>query len=204
MGTAFDDVRLPEDIEAGSLIGPSFQTTIVQLSSGAEQRNADWQQEKIQADISYGIMAKDDPTDVSNSFAAVMRFYRARMGRHRSFRFRDHSDYEVFDEPITMIGPRYGLLTVKYDSYIRIITRAIEETLSIETDTPFNLLEGGLIQFAEPPTGLLRASFQFDVPVRFDSDLAQVNLTLIDAGEIPSIRLIQVPEPYDMALVKAG
>src|ERR1700712_1689150 len=99
MPIPFDDVRLPVDIEQGSAVGPMFQTTIVPLSSGAEQRNADWSQEKLSADISYGVMAKRDPKDVANSFAAIMRFYRARMGRWRGFRFRDHSDFEIYDEP---------------------------------------------------------------------------------------------------------
>lgn len=200
MTTAFDDVRLPPDIEQGALIGPSFQTTIVPLSGGAEQRNADWQQEKLVADISYGIMAKDDARDVSNSFAAVMRFYRARMGRWRSFRFRDWSDYQIFEEPLVMLNPHYALLTITYEGYKRIITRPILDTIQIAGDPQFEVLDGGLIHFpnAQADTTI---TCEFDVPMRFDTDLAQVNLTLVEAGEIPSIKLIQVPEPYNAALI---
>lgn len=200
--SAFDDVRLPEDIEQGSLIGPMFQTTIVPLSSGAEQRNADWQQEKVTADISYGIMQKENPLDVADSFSNVMRFYRARMGRWRSFRFRDWSDFEAFEEPVTMLNGRYGLLTITYDGYKRVITRPMADTLTMDNDAPFTLLPGGLLDFGADQMVIPKASFLFDIPVRFDTDLAQVNLTLVNAGEIPSIRLVQVPEPYDVALVR--
>lgn len=202
MGTAFDDVRLPVDIEQGALIGPSFQTTIVPLSGGAEQRNADWQQEKLSADISYGIMSKDDPRDVSNSFAAVMRFYRARLGRWRSFRFRDWSDYQAFDEALTVLGPNHALLTITYDGYKRIITRPLMDTLQITGSPQVELLDGGLLHFPNGGAGG-DATFEFDVAMRFDSDLAQVSLTQIDAGEVPSIKLIQVPEPYDLTLIPA-
>lgn len=202
MTTAFDDVRLPTDIEQGALIGPSFQTTIVPLSGGAEQRNADWQQEKLSADISYGVMAKNDPRDVSNSFAAIMRFYRARMGRFRSFRFRDWSDYQAFDEPLTVLGPKYALLTITYDAYKRIITRPMLDTLQFANGAAYEYKGGGLFYFPQGGEDT-EATFEFDVPVRFDSDLAQVNLTLVDAGEVPSIKLIQVVEPYDLTLIPA-
>jgi uncharacterized protein (TIGR02217 family) len=194
----FDDVRLPADIEQGSRVGPMFQTTIVPLSSGAEQRNADWAQEKLSADISYGVMAKNNPHDNADSFAAVMRFYRARMGRWRGFRFRDWSDYQIENEPVTMLTPSYGLLTVEYeDNYRRIITRPDVSTLSFSTgpQTAWQLLPGGLILFNSPPGAGVRYGCEFDVPMRFDSDLAQVSLYQIEAGEIPSIKLVQCPDP---------
>lgn len=194
MPIPFDDVRLPVDIEQGSHIGPMFQTTIVPLSSGAEQRNADWAQEKLSADISYGVMAREDPRDIANSFAAVMRFYRARMGRWRGFRFRDWSDFQVELEPVTVIGG-YGLLTIEYDGYKRIITRPDPETLSFSNGAQATLLPGGF--FTMPggvPAGITYAC-EFDVPVRFDSDVAQVSLYQLEAGEIPSIKLVQCPDP---------
>ncbi len=202
MPIPFDDVRLPADIEQGSHIGPMFQTTIVALSSGAEQRNADWEQEKLSADISYGVMAKQNPFDLADSFAAVMRFYRARMGRHRGFRFRDWSDYQVSDEPVTMVTPSYGLLTIQYDGYRRIITRPDVSTLSFSTgpQTAWQLLPGGFILFNSPQANGIKYACEFDVPMRFDSDVAQVSLYQIEAGEIPSIKLVQCPDPPTPAL----
>lgn len=198
MPIPFDDVRLPSDIEQGSAIGPMFQTTIVPLSSGAEQRNADWSQEKLSADISYGVMAKANPNDMADSFAAVMRFYRARMGRWRGFRFRDWSDFQVEQEPVTIMsgtGAGYGLLTIQYDGYKRIITRPDLETLSFSDGKPHVILPGGIVQFAGAPGPNLKYACEFDVPVRFDSDVATVQLWQITAGQIPAIKLVQTPDP---------
>lgn len=201
MPIPFDDVRLPADIEQGSHIGPMFQTTIVPLSSGAEQRNADWSQEKLSADISYGVMAKQDPRDLANSFAAVMRFYRARMGRWRGFRFRDWSDFQVEQEPVTMLTASYGMLTIEYEGYKRIISRPDPETLSFSTGpgTAWQLLGGGLVLFNSPPPPGITYACEFDVPVRFDNDVQQVSLYQIEAGEIPSIKLVQCPDPVPPA-----
>ncbi len=196
MNTAFDEVRLPEDIETGAAVGPSFKTTIVPLSNGAEQRNADWQQEKFVADISYGIMAKQNPRDQADSFAAVMRFYRARMGRWRGFRFRDWSDFEAVEEPLKMITPLYARLQVTYDEYyIRNITRPVVGSIVIPGAPAFSVLPGGVIMFNSPQSADTVASFQFDVPCRFETDMAQVTLEHINAGTIGGIKLMQVPDP---------
>lgn len=195
--STFDDVRLPEDIEQGALIGPQFQTTIVPLSSGSEQRNADWQQERVTADISYGIMQRRNPRDATDSFAAVMRFYRARMGRWRGFRFRDWSDWQAQNVPIEMITSTLARLYIDYDeNYRRWITRPVPETLSFAgVSDGWQILQGGVIQFNQPQSGTLLASFDFDIPMRFDSDLGQVALTLVDVGSIRSIKLVQISDP---------
>jgi uncharacterized protein (TIGR02217 family) len=199
MPIPFDDVRLPADIEQGSSVGPMFQTTIVPLSSGSEQRNADWSQEKLSADISYGVMAKQNPRDVADSFAAVMRFYRARMGRWRGFRFRDWSDYQVEQEPVTKVGA-YGLLTIAYEGYRRIITRPDVSTLSFSNGAQPTMLPGGFFTLPGGIPAGLTYGCEFDVPVRFDSDIAKVQLLQINAGSIPSIKLVQTPDPPSAAL----
>ncbi|MEL6283477.1 MAG: DUF2460 domain-containing protein [Pseudomonadota bacterium] len=44
-----------------------------------------------------------------------------------------------------------------------------------------------------PPVGsTLTAGFAFDVPARFDSDALAINLASFEAGEIPSIPIIEV------------
>ena len=54
----------------------------------------------------------------------------------------------------------------------------------------------GLITFnaaAIPPNGaVLAAGFEFDVPVRFDTDLIKINLAHFAGGDIPDIPLIEV------------
>jgi uncharacterized protein (TIGR02217 family) len=36
------------------------------------------------------------------------------------------------------------------------------------------------------------AGFEFDVPVRFDTDRLGVNLSLIEAGSIPDIPIVEI------------
>lgn len=202
MSTAFDDVRLPEDIEAGALVGPRFSTSVVSLAGGKEQRNADWEQERLEANIAYGIMQKEDPQDIENSFARVMRFFRARMGRHRSFRFRDLSDYEVVQGvcvPLAQDRKTFQLVSA-YDAYRRRITRPIPGTVAVYRGgvlLPSNawaLDPLGVIRFTDTQNADILADFEFDVPMRFDTDVAQVAIEWQNAGSISNINLVQSRE----------
>lgn len=197
MSTAFDDIRLPEDIEQGAVVGPSFQTSVSTLSSGSEQRNADWLQERLTADISYGVMQKEDPSDRENSFIRILNFYRARRGRWRAFRFKDWADFDAVDEPLLPTPGGYQLVRV-YDEYTRKITRPVPGTVVLfgqdgQPLDPAQYVVGdlGLITTAAQAVS---AAFEFDIPMRFDSDVMGVSLEHARAGSIPSIKLIQVRE----------
>ena len=54
----------------------------------------------------------------------------------------------------------------------------------------------GLLTFGAgdiPTTGqVVRATFEFDVPVRFTDDVLKVSMTMDDFGDIPSIPLMEV------------
>ncbi len=52
----------------------------------------------------------------------------------------------------------------------------------------------GTLHFTTPPAagGIVTAGFEFDVPVRFDTDLIQVSMASFAAGEIPKIPVIEV------------
>jgi uncharacterized protein (TIGR02217 family) len=61
--------------------------------------------------------------------------------------------------------------------------------------TAFTLDPGtGLVSLAAPPPAgaLVTAGFQFDVPVRFDTDVLRINLTQIAAGDIPDIPIVEI------------
>ena len=51
----------------------------------------------------------------------------------------------------------------------------------------------GLVTFAAPPAAGLAvtAGYEFDVPVRLDTDLLEINLTAWGAGDIPSIPIVE-------------
>src|SRR4051812_25775820 len=106
----FHDVRLPEDIETGAQGGPTFKTSTVSLSGGAEQRVSTWEQTLAHWDIGYGIQSPDE-------FEPVEAFFYARRGMLHAFRFRDWHDYQCVGEVIgTGTGSkRTFLLTKTYE-----------------------------------------------------------------------------------------
>jgi uncharacterized protein (TIGR02217 family) len=52
----------------------------------------------------------------------------------------------------------------------------------------------GLVIFTSPPPSgaVITAGFAFDVPVRFDTDELDIDLSTFDAGGIPQIPLIEI------------
>ncbi len=195
---AFDNVRLPEDIERGAQGGPAFQTTIVALGTGREQRNVDWFAQRCSYDVSYGVQKKSD-------FIAVVKFFYARLGRARGFRFKDWTDYEAVNEQIG-IGDGSTILfqlVKNYNSlvtYQRKITRPVAGTTSIRVNgviTPFSInVDTGVVTINPAPAiaAVITASFEFDVPVRFDSDKLDLNARTWEVASIPSIEIVELPE----------
>jgi uncharacterized protein (TIGR02217 family) len=195
---AFDDIRLPDDVEKGAVGGPTFQTTVTTFVAGREQRNANWPSQRCRYDISYGI-------DTKSKFSAVLRFFYARQGKARGFRFKDWSDFESDVEELgTGDGTNKDFQLVKnYTSlltYQRKITRPIVGTIVVYKDgvvaTGWSLLPLGLIRFDTAPTAgvVVSAEFEFDVPVRFNKDEMRVNLEIFDAGGIEAIELVEIRE----------
>jgi uncharacterized protein (TIGR02217 family) len=53
-----------------------------------------------------------------------------------------------------------------------------------------------VVSFATAPAAgaVLTAAFEYDVPVRFDTDRLDVELSGFDAADVPSIPLVEVLE----------
>ena len=205
---AFHEVRFPDTISRGARGGPERRTQIVELASGDEERNASWANSRRRYDISYGIRRADD-------LAAVVAFFEARNGRLHGFRFKDWSDYKsctpsaVPAHQDQLIGTGNGIATAfqlvkRYASgaqtWVRTITKPVAGTISIAlggvsqpsgwTVDPAT----GTVSFATAPGNgvTVRAGFEFDVPVRFDSDALDVTLDIERLGSITSIPLLEL------------
>ena len=205
---AFHEIRFPDSISRGAKGGPERRTRIVELASGDEERNASWANSRRRYDVSYGVRRADD-------LAAVVAFFEARNGRLHAFRFKDWSDYKsclpsAAPAPTDqIIGTGNGstttfALTKTYasgaQSWARAILKPVAGTVTVSLN---GVAQGsgwsvntttGIITFAAPPaTGaVIRAGFEFDVPVRFDTDELPVTLDIERTGSIPSIPLIEV------------
>jgi uncharacterized protein (TIGR02217 family) len=213
MSNTFDDVRLPEDVEQGAHGGPQFQTSVVGLSGGTEQRVQNWEQTRAAWDIGYGIQDDDD-------FAVVEAFFYARRGKARGFRFKDWHDFICTAENIgTGNGTkRTFLFTKTYDDdvapFVRRITRPIQSTVKVYKDAVLQVsgytltVAGGYIKFDVAPANGVVITFdcEFDIPVRFDVDNFDLTLFWRKAGEIPAVPVIEIRDevngtPTDITLI---
>ena len=205
---AFHEVRFPDNISRGARGGPERRTQIVELASGAEERNASWANSRRRYDVAYGIRRADD-------LAAVVAFFEARNGRLHGFRFKDWADFKsclpsqtpsATDQPIGTgngAATQFQLLkryTSGAQSWTRAITKPVAGTVTIALNgTPQASgwsvsTTTGLLTFATAPaTGVaIAAGFEFDVPVRFDTDALDVTLDLERLGSITSIPLLEI------------
>ena len=205
---AFHEVRFPDNISRGARGGPERRTQIVELASGAEERNASWANSRRRYDVAYGIRRADD-------LATVVAFFEARNGRLHGFRFKDWADFKSClpsqtPSPTNQpIGTGNGAttqfpLTKRYtsgaQSWTRAITKPVAGTVTIALNgTP--QVSGwsvstatGLITFTTAPAAgmAITAGFEFDVPVRFDTDVLDVTLDLERLGSINSIPLVEL------------
>lgn len=188
-----DNVRLPEDVERGAQGGPGFQTTIVALASGHEQRNQDWSIARGKWNVGYGIRKRVDMEEVIN-------FFYARRGRARSFRFKDWSDFSATAVDVRTTGNVLTRQLVKRYSigdneYVRDIVLPKDGTLVVYVDnvvTAAYTESNGVLTFAGDPGSNVKATFEFDVPCRFDIDSLNVTLEHYDAGTIANIPIVEV------------
>lgn len=194
----FDDVRLPEEVEQGATGGPRFQTSITVLATGAEQRNSDWERQRARWELSYGIQNKTD-------FMDVVKFFYARKGKARGFRFKDWTDYQGTDEAI---GTGDGVATTfqlrkNYTSLVtfqRKITRPVTGTVVVKkngvTQSVTVNYSTGVVTFGVAPASMdaITATFEFDVPVRFDTDELNLEVQTFDAAAIKSLPIVELRE----------
>ena len=205
---AFHEVRFPDNISRGARGGPERRTQIVELASGDEERNASWANSRRRYDAAYGIRRADD-------LAAVVAFFEARNGRLYGFRWKDWGDYKSCLPSGTpaptdqAIGSGDGVITVfqlvkAYTSgaqtWDRTITKPVVGTVTVALDG-IEQANGwsvdtttGQITFATAPADsvVISAGFEFDVPVRFDTDMLDVTHDIERLGSITSIPLIEV------------
>ncbi len=209
---SFDEIRFPEPIGFGSSGGPMRRTEIVTLGSGFEERNTPWAQSRRRYQAGYGIRTLDD-------LYAVIAFFEAREGELRGFRFKDVTDWTSTSPgaAITPTDQRIGTgdgVTTGFDltktygspvqSTVRPITKPVEGSVRIAVDGN-ELIEGigfdvehttGRVSFLSgfvPSAGAaVMAGFEFDVPVRFDTDHLSVSLAGFKAGELPNVPLIEI------------
>ena len=206
--SGFNEVRFPTDVALGARGGPERRTDVVTLRSGGEERNAVWADGRRKYQAGYGV----------KSFAqleAVRDFFEAQRGRLYGFRWKDRFDYRscaspgqptAFDVPIgTGDGRTVAFQLVKVygaglpTPYTRAIAKPVAGTVRIglagtlATGWRCDVTTGRVTFAVPPPAGAtVTAGFLFDVPVRFDSDYLEADLSFFEAGQIPNIPIVEI------------
>ncbi len=209
---AFHEVRFPTAISLGASGGPERRTEIVTLGSGFEERNSRWASSRRRYNAGYGVKSMSD-------LNSVIAFFEERRGRLHAFRWHDRMDNlsgepgstpDILDQIIGQgdganadfpLKKTYGQVYLPFEriigkpeaSSVRVAVGGVESTdgtdFTVDTTTGIVTFLSGSI----PAPGIaITAGFRFDVPVRFDTDFLEINLTAFDAGDIPNIPLIEV------------
>lgn len=196
--TDFAEVQFPSDISYGATGGPTYSTDVVTTYSGREQRNANWSQARARYNVASGVKTE-------TQWQALIAFFRARRGKAVGFRFKDWSDFKGVNEPIgTGNGSATQFQLVKlYTSgsvaVSRTITKPVAGTVKIyvnsvlQSGVTVNTTTGVVTLSSAPANGTaITADYEFDVPVRFDTDELQLSLENYGAGSWSNIPLIEI------------
>lgn len=202
----FDDVLFPLALGREAEVAPEYSTMIVTSAGGHEARNAGWSQARTRYDVGPGVRSEAD-------IAALLGFFRARMGPARGFRLRDPFDASSGGETPAASDQRIGtgdgtlhrFALVKHygdtdGSVGRRITRPVAGSVRVAVGGvatgAFTMAEGGFVVLDTAPAAgvAVTAGFRFDVPVRFAEDRLSVTAATFMAGAAVQVPLIEVRE----------
>jgi uncharacterized protein (TIGR02217 family) len=210
--TGFHEALFPLDIALKSTGGPERRTEIVALGSGAEERDARWAHARRRYNAGYGVKTFE-------ALSAVVAFFEERRGRLHGSRYRDRLDgssaapgavASPLDQAIGIgdgttesfqLTKTYGLAHAPYSrpirkpvaASVRISVAGVEQTEGVafvcDPTTGIVTFLSGYVPLEDQE---ITAGFLFDVPVRFDTDYLEVDLSAFAAGSVPHIPLIEI------------
>lgn len=207
---AFHEIRFPASLSFGSLGGPQRKTDVVTLANGFEERNTPWAHSRRVYDAGLGMRSIDD-------LQRLIGFFEARMGQMHAFRWKDWADYKsgttsaevAFTDQSIGFGDGeksdFQILKVYRSgeqSYGRPIMKPVVGTVHVGVEQD-EYQEGvdytldattGVIKFSHPPDlgSEIFAGYEFDVPVRFDTDRILTSVANFQAGQVPNVPVIEV------------
>ena len=206
----FHEVRFPASLSFGSVGGPERRTDVVTLANGFEERNTPWAHSRRRYDAGLGMRSLDD-------VETLIAFFEARRGQMYAFRWKDWSDYKscgakeevAYTDQVIAFGDgvqtEFGLVKTYRSgvfTYARPIAKPVVGTVRVGVEQD-EMQEGvdytvdettGVITFVRPPDQdmTVTAGFEFDVPVRFDTDRIQTSVASFQAGDVPNVPVVEV------------
>ena len=199
--------RFPDDISYGSTGGPTWATDVLTVKSGFESRNINWEQARYSYNAAMGVR---DQTQLDDLIA----WFNVCKGRGHSFRFRDWTDYTScalgqtpdFDDQNIGIGDNtetqfqlikiytQGAYTTEREirkptaSTVTVGINGVKQTSGWSVDTTT-----GIVTFTSPPAAaaVITAGYEFDVPVRFDTDSLPISIDYYQTGSL-TVPIIEI------------
>jgi len=184
---AFIETRLPDLIALGAVGGPKFLTDVGTSPSGFEARTEAWTLERGAWDLGYA------NRDTDTTLALIAFFNAVGCGRVNGFRFRDRQTVDGYTGTAEYLGLGNAVLTtfqlrkvytIGGSTYYRTITKPVAGTVIMAVNgvptTAFTVdTTTGIVTFTSAPgNGLaVHAWYEFDVPVRFNVDWLDLELT---------------------------
>ena len=207
---AFHEVRFPANLSFGSVGGSERRTEVVALTNGFEERNTPWAEARRRYDAGVSLRSLDDIEE-------LIAFFEARQGQLHAFRWKDWADFKScrasqvvgFRDQAIGIGDGVQLSFQLNKTYVsgpasqlRRIAKPVlgtvraglqgdEQAVGVHFDVDWAT---GFMTFASPPAlgEQVTAGFEFDVPVRFDTDRIQVSVASFQAGDVPNVPVVEV------------
>ena len=206
----FHEVRFPASLSFGSLGGPERRTEVVTLANGFEERNTPWTHSRRRYDAGVGLRSLDD-------IETMIAFFEARRGPLFGFRWKDWQDYRSckasetvsFEDQVIAVGDGATTefqLVKTYASggfeYQRPVKKPVFGSVlvgldGVEADEGVDWsvdAASGIISFTQAPAldVTISAGYEFDVPVRFAGEAIQTSVASYQAGDVPSVPVVEV------------
>ena len=225
---AFIETQFPVGIAYGSTGGPEFNTEVVPLDSGAEQRLIRWPVGRHRYDASSGVKTYAD-------YQQVLALFHVMQGRGNSFRWKDRADYKtttlmsgtVSHTDCELVDANGAVdlgdgsttefyLAKKYTfgstTVYRPITKPIAATVKIGKNTVLQTVTTdytvdsttGKITFTTPPVlnDDLTGGCEFDVPARFDTDFLPARIANISGKDCRDSGAIELLLDFDIPILE--
>lgn len=185
--------RFPVQVSMGASGGPQYNTGIVPMNSGWEQRNINWDQSLNRYQIEFPLVTADKD--------ALLTWFRAVKARGHGFRIRDWLDYTTTSALVSVSGtgmmgrlgttaggtglPAYQL--TKFYS----ITSSLEEYRTIRKPSVVAIYRGGVLQTAGAGAG----NYAIDLTTGIVTFIADVSSSAssITAGSTTTVVLAANP-----------
>lgn len=199
---AFFEQRIDPRITVGAKGGPQWSTAVARLPSGRRYTNRNWQYPLHRYDVSHGVRSSAD-------FEALRAFFMVVYGRADGFRFKDWSDYRCTQatSSLTLVSGNDWQLNRVYAvgarSFVRPIRKPVAGTVVVYRTRASVVSQAAAT--IDAATGIAAITGhaggdtytwegEFDVPVAFVSDFADVEIIGGGAALLSNWAGVQVEE----------